>query len=284
MPNTGLLMLGAMGLLYFMRGQGAGTNKPGTLASLLGADMSSSGVGSFGGAETNLNARTLSTAANTAILSGNMKVEAMAVDATSGIPIGADLLQPAAPEIVGTLSALFEATGVTVSELSGNAVRQVGLVRRDQPNLQTSNYPQIEFVEISVDGQQGSPFEIDDEPIQVLPAIDPGVVYTIAGSDQTTTVTTGRSITGDIATGTTGYMTTGNTILEAINQGYFDPAPAYEPVPILEVQQMISPTAAAAVREDIDAAFASVAEQNLAQAWETTGASEAAFWSGYGEG
>ena len=259
MPNTGLLMLGAMGLLYFMRGQGAGTNKPGTLANLLGADMSSSGVGSFGGAETNLSARTLSTAANTAILSGNMKVEAMAVDATSGIPIGADLLQPAAPEIVGTLSALFEATGVTVSELSGNAVRQVGLVRRDQPNLQTSNYPQIEFVEISVDGQQGSPFEIDDEPIQVLPAIDPGVVYTIAGSDQTTTVTTGRSITGDIATGTTGYMTTGNTILEAINQGYFDPAPAYEPKPILEVQQIISPTAAAVVREDIDAAFATVA-------------------------
>ena len=43
MPNTGLLMLGAMGLLYFMRGQGAGTNKPGTLANLLGADMSSSG-------------------------------------------------------------------------------------------------------------------------------------------------------------------------------------------------------------------------------------------------
>ena len=50
MPNTGLLMLGAMGLLYFMRGQGAGTQKPGTLANLLGSDMSSSGVGSFGGA------------------------------------------------------------------------------------------------------------------------------------------------------------------------------------------------------------------------------------------
>ena len=259
MPNTGILMLGAMGLLYFMRGQGAGTNKPGTLANLLGADMSSSGVGSFGGAETNLNARTLSTAANTAILSGNMKVEAMAVDATSGIPIGADLLQPAAPEIVGTLSALFQAQGVTVSELSGNAVRQVGLAQFNQPGLTESNYPQVAFIDVSVDGQQGSPFEIDDEPIQVLPAINPGVVYTIAGSDQTTTVTTGRSITGDIATGTIGYMTTPNTIIEAVNQGYFDPPAPYVPMPILEVQQMISPTAAAVVREDIDAAFAMVA-------------------------
>ena len=261
MPNTGLLMLGAMGLLYFMRGQGAGTQKPGTLANLLGADMSSSGVGSFGGAETNLNARTLSPAANVAILSGNTKVEAQAVDATSGIPIGADLLQPAAPEITGTLSALFEAQGVTVSELSGNAVRQVGLAQFDQPGLTESNYPQVAFIDVSVDGQQGSPFEIDDEPIQVLPAINPGVVYTIAGNDQTTTVTTGRSITGDIATGTVGYMTTGNTIVEAINQGYFDTPAPYVPMPILEVQQMISPTAATALREEIDAAYAMVAER-----------------------
>ena len=250
MPNTGILMLGAMGLLYFMRGQGAGTNKPGTLANLLGADMSSSGVGSFGGAETNLNARTLSTAANTAILSGNMKVEAMAVDATSGIPIGADLLTPAAPEIVGTLSALFQAQGVTVSELSGAAVRQVGLARFDQPDLQTSNYPQIAFIQTSVDGVQGSPFEIDDEPIQVLAPVNPNpVVVTIAGQDQTTTVTTLPSIIG-------GYFSTGNTIVEAVNQGYFDPPAPYVPMPILEVQQMISPPAAAVVRDDIDAAYA----------------------------
>ena len=265
MPNTGLLMLGAMGLLYFMRGQGAGTQKPGTLANLLGADMSSSGVGSFGGAETNLNARTLSTAANVAILTGNAKVEAQAVDATSGIPIGADLLQPAAPESAGTLSALFDAQGVTVSELSGNAVRQVGLAQFDQPGLTESNYPQVAFIDVSVDGVQGAPFEIDDEPIQVLPAINPGVVYTIAGNDQTTTVTTGRSITGDIATGTTGYMTTGNTVIEAINQGYFDPPAPYVPIPIVEVQQMISPTVAAAVRQEIDAAYAMVAEREAVE-------------------
>lgn len=262
MPNTGLIMLGAMGLLYFMRGQGAGTQKPGTLANLLGADMSSSGVGSFGGAETNLNARTLSPAANVAILTGNTKVEAQAVDATSGIPIGADELQPAAPEIAGTLSALFEATGVTVSELSGNAIRQVGLAQFNQPGLTESNYPQVAFIDVSVDGQQGSPLEIDDEPIQVLPAINPGVVYTIAGNDQTTTVTTGRSITGDIATGTVGYMTTGNTVIEAINQGYFDPPAPYVPLPVLEVQQMISPTAATALRQEIDAAYAMVADRN----------------------
>ena len=260
MPNTGLLMLGAMGLLYFMRGQGAGTQKPGTLANLLGADMSSSGVGSFGGAETNLNARTLSPAANVAILSGNTKVEAQAVDATSGIPIGADLLQPAAPEITGTLSALFEAQGVTVSELSGNAVRQVGLAQFDQPGLTESNYPQVAFIDVSVDGQQGSPLEIDDEPFHILPAINPGVVYTIAGNDQTTTVTTGRSITGDIATGTVGYMTTGNTVIEAINQGYFDPPAPYVPMPILEVQEVNNP-----VRAEIETAYALVAEREASE-------------------
>ena len=33
------------------------------------------------------------------------------------------------------------------------------------------------------------------------------------------------------------------------------------PIPVLEVQQMISPVAAVAIREEIDAAFAFVAEQ-----------------------
>ena len=89
---------------------------------------------------------------------------------------------------------------------------------------------------------------IDDEPIQVLAPVNPDpVVVTIAGHDQTTTVTTMSGAS---------YFSTGNTILEAINQGYFDPAPAYQPMPILEVQQMISPPAAAVVRDDIDAASA----------------------------
>ena len=265
MPNTGLLMLGAMGLLYFMRGQGAGTQKPGTLANLLGADMSSSGVGSFGGAETNLNARTLSTAANTAILSGNTKVEAMAVDADSGIPIGADLLQPAAPEIVGTLSALFQAQGVTVSELSGNAVRQVGLGRFDQPDIKTSNYPQVAFIDILVDGQQGSPFEIDDEPIQVLAPVntDP-VVVTIAGQDQTTTVTTLPSMIG-------GYFSTGNTIVEAVNQGYFDPAPAYVPRSVIEIEQSYAETPAGL-------ASRSAAQTSIADAYSYVAASQDNWW------
>mgnify|MGYP003673626045 CR=1 FL=1 len=65
MPNTGLLMLGAMGVLYLMRNQGAGTDKPGTLASLLGADLSSSGVSAFGG-----------TASAEVLDSGNANVQA----------------------------------------------------------------------------------------------------------------------------------------------------------------------------------------------------------------
>jgi hypothetical protein len=268
MPNTGLLMLGAMGLLYLMRGQGAGTQKPGTLANLLGADMSSSGVGSFGGAETNLNARTLSTAANVAILSGNTKIEAMAVDATSGIPIGADLLQPAAPEIAGTLSALFEAQGVTVSELSGAAVRQVGLGRFDQPDLQTSNYPQIAFIQTSVDGVQGSPFEIDDEPIQVLAPVnrDP-VVVTIAGNDGTTTVTTMPSIIG-------GYFSTGNAIVAAINEGYFDAPTPYVPRTIIEIEQEWAESPAGLASRE-------AAQASTAEAYAYVAASQDNWW---GEG
>ena len=53
MPNTGLLMLGALGLLYFMRTNGSERGTTGSFASLLNADMSSSGQGSFGGNEAN---------------------------------------------------------------------------------------------------------------------------------------------------------------------------------------------------------------------------------------
>ena len=157
MPNTGLFILGAMGLLYLMRGEGVGTKKPGTLAHLLNADMASSGEGSFGGEETNLNPPTLKPILNIEILTGNPPITALAVDATSGIPTVADTLQPESSEIAGTLNALFDVQGVTVSELSGNAVRQVGLLSPYETTISESNYPQIGFVDLSVDGVPGSP-------------------------------------------------------------------------------------------------------------------------------
>ena len=232
MPNTGLLVLGAMGLLYLMSGEGAGTRKPGTLAHLLNADMASSGEGSFGGEETNLEPPTLAPILNAAILSGNQPITALAVDATSGVPEVADTLQPESAEIAGTLNALFEVQGATVSEISGNAVRQVGLLSPYESTISESNYPQIAFVDLSVDGVQGSPFEIDDEPIEVLPPkAGTPLVFTISGNDQTTPVTTGINRSSE------SYFTTTATLLEAVNQGYFDKPPKYVPRTVLEIEE-----------------------------------------------
>ncbi len=232
MPNTGLFVIGAMGLLYLMRGNGAGTRNSGTLAHLLNADMASSGEGSFGGEETNLNPPTLKPVLNTAILNGNQPITALAVDATSGIPKIADTLQPESSEIAGTLNALFDVQGVTVSELSGNAVRQVGLLSPYESTISESNYPQIEFVDLSVDGVQGSPFEIDDEPIEVLPPkAGAPLVFTISGNDQTTPVTTGINRSSE------SYFTTTETLLEAVNQGYFDTPVPYVPRTVIEIEE-----------------------------------------------
>lgn len=259
MPNTGFLMLGAMALFYLMRGEGVGTQKPGTLASLLGADISSSGIGGFGSAPTNLDPPELTPVANFAILSGNMAVQAVALDVTGGIPMSADNLTPAAPEIAGTLSALFEAQGVTISEISGNAVRQVGIVSPYDKDLGTSNNPQIGFVDLSVAGVHGAPLMIDDEPIQVLPSAGgtPNVV-TLAGGDYTTTVTSGKNLSS------LAYYTTTNTLIEALNQGYFDTPTAYVPQTYIQIEQSWAESAEgiaskAAAQTEVSEAYAYVA-------------------------
>ena len=244
MPNTTMLILGAMGVLYFMRNQGAGTDKPGTLASLLGADLSSSGISAFGG-----------TASAEVLDSGNANVQApfnlqgwlenlnltrdaatggppvpapvaLSVDTTTAIPPDADDLKEPAPEIVGTLSAFFAEQGLTVSEQSGMAVRQVGLMGRYDPlDVMTSNYPQIGFVDIESSSFIGNinRDEIGDQTVEVLrQAPGPYFVETTVGDDGSTVVTS------DINKGAS-YFSTPNTIVAAVDQGYFAPAAAYVP-------------------------------------------------------
>jgi len=233
MPNTGFLMLGGLALLWLARGQNGGGQTPRSLASLLNADMSSSGSSSFGGNVDNLEPPTVM-----AIISGDTPfttvaagavttataITAMAVDAISGIPAAADNLTPQPKEIVGTLSALFEAQGVTVSELSGNAVRQVGLMSRfDSPPLSTANSPSVAFIDITTPAGGVPVLLEEDTPIQVLAPIGGGAVVTIQGNDETTVVTSGINLTG------ASYFSTPGTIIEAINQGYFDPLPEYVP-------------------------------------------------------
>ena len=163
----------------------------------------------------------------------------MAVDATSGVPAIADTLQPESAQIAGTLNALFDVQGVTVSEISGNAVRQVGLLSPYESTISESNYPQIGFVDISVDGVSGSPFEIDDEPIEVLPPkAGAPLVFTISGNDQSTPVTTGINRSSE------SYFTTTATLLEAVNQGYFDTPAPYVPRTVLEIEESWKDTAA----------------------------------------
>ena len=239
MPNTTMLVVGAMGLLYLMRNQGAGTDKPGTLASLLGADLSSSGVSAFGG-----------TASAEVLDSGNANVEApfnllgwlenlnltrdtatggpavpgevaISLDITTVIPEDAATVKEPTPEIVGTLSAFFAEQGLTVSEQSGMAVRQVGLLGRYDPlDIMTSNYPQIGFVDIESSGLIGGDArrEIGDQVVEVLrQAPGPYFVETTVGDDGSTVVTS------DINKGAS-YFSTPNTIVAAVDQEYFAPA------------------------------------------------------------
>jgi len=251
MPNTGLLMLGAMGVLYLMRNQGAGTDKPGTLANLLGADLSSSGVSAFGGASSaevvdsgnanvaapfnlqgwleNLNlGRT--TATGGPAVPGEV---AIAVDADSKIPDDADNLKPPENEIVGTLNAFFAQQGLTVSEQSGMAVRQVGLLGRYDPlDVMTSNYPQIGFVDIESSSliDNATRNEIGDQTVEVLrQAPGPYLVETTVGDDGSTVVTS------DINKGAS-YFSTMNTIVAAVDQGYFKPPPVYVPRNVAAIQ------------------------------------------------
>ena len=251
MPNTTMLFLGAMGVLYFMRNQGAGTDKPGTLASLLGADLSSSGVSAFGG-----------TASAEVLDSGNANVEApfnlqgwlenlklgrstasggrvvtggtgIALDPTTEIPPNSENLTPPEDQLAGTLSAFFEQQGLTVSEQSGMAIRQVGLMGRYDPlDVMTSNYPQIGFVDIEsssfIGGDQRR--EIGDQTVEVLRQA-PGdyFVETTVGDDGSTVVTS------DINKGAS-YFSTPNTIVAAVDQGYFKPPPVYVPRNVAAIQ------------------------------------------------
>ena len=223
MPNTGIIMLGMLGLAWLARGQNGGDQGPESLDSLLNADISSSGI--FGGGSKEvLTPPVIGRAETVAVLSGNTAFTAMAVAADTGIPAAAADLVPPAPEIVGTLNALFEAQGPTISEISGNAVRQVGLLATTESILNTANQPSVAIVNITTEGAGPAVLLEEDTPIQVLPPRE-GIpqVVTIFGNDESTVVTTG------INRSSTFYYTTPGTLVAAVDQGYFGPAPAYVP-------------------------------------------------------
>ena len=223
MPNTGILMLGALGLLWLARGQNGNGQEPRSIGSLLSADIDSSGM--YGGGSSQvLAAPEIGPVATRAVLSGNTAFTAMAVAADTGIPAAAANLTPPAKEITGTLSALFAAQGPTISEVSGNAVRQVGLLGRQDEILNTANSPSVAIVNITTPSGTAPVMLEEDEPIEVLPPREGAEeVVTIFGDDQSTVVTTGINLSG------TSYFTTPGTLVAAVDQGYFSPVPAYVP-------------------------------------------------------
>ena len=223
MPDAGMLMLGVLGLAWLARGQGGNGQDPQSLGSLLNADISSSGQYSGGSAQV-LTPPEIGPQATAAVLSGDTAFTAMAVSADTGIPAAAADLKPPEPEIVGTLSALFAAQGPTISEISGNAVRQVGFLATTESLLNTANAPSVAIVDITTAGG-GEPVLLEeDTPIEVLPA-RPGapVVLTIVGNDETTVVTTA------INPSVESFFTDPGTLIEAVNQGYFTAPAPYVP-------------------------------------------------------
>ena len=216
MPDAGMLVLGALGLWWLSQGQNGNGQSGNGLGSLLNADIASSGM--YGGGSSQVTkAPVIGPEASRAVLSGNTAFAAMAVAADTGIPKIADTLKPPQPEIVGTVSALFEAQGPTISEVSGNAVRQVGLLARNEDILNTANSPSVAIVNITTPAGGAPVLLEEDEPIEVLPPRQRNEVVTIQGQDETTVVTTGINLW------TESYFTTPGTIVKAIDQGYFDP-------------------------------------------------------------
>ena len=223
MPDAGILMLGVLGLAWLARGQGGNGQEPQSLGSLLNADISSSGQYSGGSAQV-LTPPVIGPQATAAVLSGNTVFTAMAVATDTGIPAAAAKLTPPATEITGTLSALFEAQGPTISEISGNAVRQVGLLADTESILNTANAPSVAIVDITTAGGGAPVLLEEDTPIEVLPGRGgaPQVV-TILGNDESTVVTTGINLSA------TSFFTTPGTLVAAVDQGYFTPPPAFVP-------------------------------------------------------
>ena len=259
MPNTGIILLGMLGLAWLARGQNGGDqapqsrgslsegqvlygkNLPGSLGSLLNADISSAGILGGGSAEV-LNAPVIGPAATAAVLSGDTAFTAVAVAADTAIPEVASNFTPPAKEIVGTLNALFAAQGPTISEISGNAVRQVGLLAPTESILNTANQPSVAIVNITTEGSGAPVLLEEDTPIEVLqPAAGVPQVVTIFGNDESTVVTTGINRTA------TSYFTTPGTVVAAIDQGYFSPKPAYVPRTWQQVEEDW-----AIAQEDID--------------------------------
>tara|TARA_R110000824_G_scaffold13873_1_gene59635 strand:+ start:767 stop:1672 length:906 start_codon:yes stop_codon:yes gene_type:complete len=247
MANTAMLLIGGLGLAYLLGnkptnqddtggdqvfGLGGVVGSGSALGDLVGADRNSSGVGAFNQREPTdqgeglLSALTGMFSTLTAGFTGTTAGDAMELDVDSVVDETTLNIDPSPGAITGSLNPFFKVQGPTVSEISGNAVRQVGLLLPGEEVLTIK--PALEAITIS-----GESTAIGwTEPIEVLPAnqAKPSV-FTYNGGDGNEVV-----LNTSINRSAGSYFSTLETLKEARDYGLFDPVAAYVPQSVKAIE------------------------------------------------
>ena len=299
MANTAMLLIGGLGLAYLLGnkpsdqddtggdqvlGLGGVVGSGSALGDLLGADRSSSGVGAFNQPNTILvdqgdGLLPLTTVADqgegllsaltgmfstfTAGFTGTTTGDAKELDTNTPVDPPAIEIDATPKAITGSLNPFFKIQGPTVSEISGNAVRQVGLLLPGEEVLTIK--PIIEAITLS-----GESTAIGwTEPIEVLPAnqAKPSV-FTYDGGDGNEVI-----LNTSINRSSGSYFTTLDTLVQARDAGMFDPVAAYVPQSVEAIESAYAASeegiaSRAAAQDSITNAYAFVASLNTKEVVE----------------
>ena len=299
MANTAMLLIGGLGLAYLLGnkptdqddtggdqvlGLGGVVGSGSALGDLLGADRSSSGVGAFDQPNTILvdkgdgplpvttvtdqgegllSALTGMFSTFTAGFTGTTTGDAKELDTNTPVDPPAIEIDATPKAITGSLNPFFKIQGPTVSEISGNAVRQVGLLLPGEEVLTIK--PIIEAITLS-----GESTAIGwTEPIEVLPAnqAKPSV-FTYDGGDGNEVI-----LNTSINRSSGSYFTTLDTLVQARDAGMFDPVAAYVPQSVEAIESAYAASeegiaSRAAAQDSITNAYAFVASLNTKEVVE----------------
>lgn len=285
MANTAMFLIGGLGLAYLLGNRTTGQDDTGgdqvlglggvvgsgsALGDLLGADRNSSGVGAFNQpkptdqGEGLLSALTGLFSTFTAGFTGTTAGDARELDADSVVNETALKIESSPDAITGSLNPFFNIQGPTVSEISGNAVRQVGLLLPGEEVLTIR--PLITPITLS-----GESTAIGwTEPIEVLPAnqAKPSV-FTYDGGDGYEVV-----LNTNINRSAGSYFTTLETLATARDAGLFDPVTPYVARSAKEIASAYEASeegiaSRAAANQEITNAYALVASLNNRESTET---------------
>ena len=278
MANTAMLLIGGLGLAYLLGnkptdqddtggdqvlGLGGVVGSGSALGDLLGADRSSSGVGAFNqpkptGQGVNVNAalqRMFSTFS--AGFTGTTAGDAKELDPNNQTSENDVLIDDTPPAVTGSLNPFFNVQGPTVSEISGNAVRQVGLLLPGEEVLTIKP----KFSPITLSGESTAIGWT--EPIEVLAANQAmPSVFTYDGGDGNEVV-----LNTSINRSSGSYFTTLDTLAQARDAGMFDPVAAYVPRSVETIESAYAASeegiaSRAAAQDSISDAYAYVASLN----------------------